>query len=125
MNTRKIAIMLSLVAVLLAGTVLTAAAATPMQVSGFSLALVNGQAQASLHVQDALSQPIARAKVQISFEKDGSATIYRTRRTDASGNVSFAASLPAGTWVVCVEEIHKRGFSYDPTSNLCSSISIP
>ncbi len=125
MNTRKFAIMLSLVAVLLAGTVLTAAAATPMQVSGFKVALVNGQAQASLQVQNALSQPVAGAKVRISFEKDGSATIYRTHRTDASGNVSFAASLPAGTWMVCVEEIHKRGFSYDPASNLCSSISIP
>lgn len=125
MNTRKIAIMLSLVVVLLAGTVLSAAAATPMQVSGFSVALVNGQARASLHVQNALSQPVAGAKVRISFEKDGLPTIYRAHRTDASGNASFAVSLPKGTWMVCVEEVHKLGFSYDPATNLCSSISIP
>lgn len=125
MNIRKIAVVFSLLAVLLAGTILSAGASTPMQVSNFQLALVSGRTRASLTVLDMLNHPVAGAKVQVSFEKDGSPTINRSRLTNTAGNVAFAPLLPPGNWTVCVEEIHKLGYSYDPAANLCSSITVP
>jgi hypothetical protein len=125
MNIRKFAILVSLLAVLVAGTVLSARAETPMQVSGFQVAYAAGHINTSMQVLDALSSPVARAKVQVSFEKDGSRTILRSGKTSASGFVSIAASVPSGNWKVCVEEIHKRGFDYSPATNLCTSISVP
>ncbi len=126
MNTRKIAIIVSLLAVLLAGTVLSAGAATPMHVSGFKVAyLSTGMTRASLHVLDAQNLPVAGAAVQISFEKDGLPTILRSGTTGLLGGVRISAALPAGSWVVCVEEIHKLGYIYDPANNLCSTIRVP
>jgi len=125
MNIRKFAIVFSLLAVLIAGTVLSAAAATPMHVSAFKLGYAFGQTKASVRVMDALNRPVAGAKVQISFEKDGSPTILLSRMTGTFGKAGITASLPAGKWVVCVEEIHKAGFVYDSNQNLCSSIRVP
>ena len=125
MNTRKIAVIVSLLAVLLAGTVLSAGAATPMHVSGFRVAYLSGQTKASLRVLDALNRPVAGAKVQISFEKDGIPAIFRYGTTGPFGGASISASLPAGRWMVCVEEIHKLGYDYNPVKNLCSAISVP
>ncbi len=125
MNIRKIAILVSLLAVLLAGTVLSAGAAMPMHVSGFKVAYLNGQTKASLRVLDALNRPVSGAKVQISFEKDGLPTIFRYGMTGTFGWASVSTSLPAGRWIVCVEEIHKLGYDYNPATNLCSSISVP
>ncbi len=125
MNIRKIAVIVSLLAVLLAGTVLSAGAATPMHVVNFRLSYLSGQTKASLRVLDAMNRPVAGAKVQISFEKDGSPTIFRYATTGTFGGASVSASLPRGRWVVCVEEIHKLGYAYDPANNLCSSISVP
>jgi len=125
MNIRKFAIVFSLLAVLIAGTVLSAAAATPMHVSAFRLGYAFGQTKATVRVMDALNRPVAGANVQISFEKDGSPTILLSRMTGTFGKASIAASLPSGKWVVCVEEIHKAGFVYDPAQNLCSSIAVP
>ena len=67
MNTRKIAIIVSLLAVLLAGTVLSAGAAAPMHVAGFRVAYLSGQTKASLRVLDAMArvgERIGRAVVQ-------------------------------------------------------------
>ena len=125
MNIRKIAVLVSLLAVLLAGTVLSAGAAMPMHVSGFKVAYLSGQTRASLRVLDALNHPVAGAKVQISFEKDGSPIIFRYGTTGTFGFTSAAAALPAGKWVVCVEEIHKLGYDYNPATALCASISVP
>ncbi len=125
MNTRKFFIMLSLVLVLLAGTVLSAGAATPMHVSGFQVAYASGLTKATLRVLDPMNRPVAGAKVQISFEKDGYPTILRSGLTGTYGRATIAAALPAGSWVVCVEEIHKLGFEYNPQNNLCAAIRVP
>lgn len=125
MNIRKIAIIVSLLAVLLAGTFLSAGAATPMHVAAFRLANLSGQTRSSVRVLDALNRPVAGAKVQISFEKDGAAPIFRYGTTGLFGGTSISASLPAGKWMVCVEEIHKLGYVYDPAKSLCTSISVP
>ncbi len=125
MNIRKIAIIVSLLAVLLAGTVLSAGAATPMHVSGFKVFYASGLTKASLRVLDPLNHPVAGASVQISFEKDGVPTVFRYGKTGLFGWTTISAALPAGRWVVCVEEIHKLGYYYDPANNLCSSISVP
>jgi hypothetical protein len=125
MNIRKIAILVSLLAVLLAGTVLSAGAAAPMHVSNFKVAYLSGQTRATFRVLDALNHPVAGASVQISFEKDGLAPIFRYGRTGLFGWTSISAGLPAGKWVVCVEEIHKLGYDYNPATNLCSAISVP
>ena len=125
MNIRKIAILVSLLAVLLAGTVLSAGAATPMHVSAFRLSYLSGQTKATLRVLDAMNHPVAAANVQISFEKDGLAPIFRYGKTGLFGGTSISAALPAGKWIVCVEEIHKLGYDYNPATNLCSSISVP
>ena len=124
MNIRKFAIVLSLLAVLLTGTVLSAGAQTPMHPSGFRVAYASGITKASLHVLDNLNRPVAGAKVQISFEKEGAPQIFRTAMTGAMGGVRFSAALPAGSWRVCVEEIHKLGYSYNPASNLCSTVRV-
>lgn len=125
MNIRKIAIVLSLLAVLLAGTVLSAGAATPMHVSSFQVTYLSGLTKARVRVLDSLNQPVAGAKVQVSFEKDGSPTILRSGTTGTYGRVGISASLPAGSWRVCVEEIHKLGYAYNPANNLCASIHVP
>ncbi len=125
MNIRKIAVIVSLLAVLLAGTVLSAGAVTPMHVTNFRVAYLSGQTRASLRVLDALNRPVAGAKVQISFEKDGLPTIFRYGTTGLYGWTAMSAALPAGQWVVCVEEIHKLGYVYDPANNLCGAISVP
>ncbi len=125
MNIRKIAIVLSLLAVLIAGTVVSAGAQTPLHVSAFRLSYAYGQTTARVRVLDALNRPVAGAKVQVSFEKDGLPTILRSGTTGTYGNARISASLPAGRWLVCVEEIHRLGYNYNPATNLCSSISVP
>jgi len=125
MNIRKFAVVFTLLAVLVAGTVVSAGAQTPMHVSGFKLALAAGQTKASLRVLDGLNKPVAGANVQISFEKDGIPTILRSGMTGAFGYTAISAKLPAGNWRVCVEEVHKLGFGYNPTVNLCGSIQVP
>ena len=125
MNIRKIAVIFSLLVVLLAGTVLSAGAATPMHVSGFKAAYAFGQIKASLRVLDALNRPVAGANVQVSFERDGLPQILRSGTTGPLGGVRISAAVPAGLWTVCVEEIHKRGYAYEPTSNLCTSLRVP
>jgi hypothetical protein len=125
MNIRKFAVVFSLLAVLIAGTVLSAAAATPMHVSGFKATYALGQTKASLRVLDALNRPVSAANVQVSFEKEGAPIVLRSHLTGALGWTSIAASLPAGKWMVCIEEIHKIGFNYNPAVNQCTTISVP
>jgi hypothetical protein len=124
MNIRKIAIILSLAVVLVAGTVLSAGAETPMSPSGFQVSYALGHAKASLRVLDALNRPVAGANVQISFEKEGSPAILRWHLTNTSGFASISAALGRGNWTVCVEEIQKRGYDYSPATNLCTSIVV-
>jgi hypothetical protein len=125
MNIRKFAVLFTLLAVLVAGTVVSAGALTPMHVSGFKLSFGTGQAKASMRIQDSLNRPVAGAKVKVSFEKDGAPVILRSGMTGLFGRTIIAASLPAGNWKVCVEEVHKIGFDYNPLTNLCSAIRVP
>ncbi len=127
MNVRKLAMIVSLLAVLLAGTVLSAGAAMPMHVSSFHVAYISltGRTRATVRVLDALNHPVAGANVQFSFEKDGAPTILRNSLTGLYGWARTSVALPAGQWVVCVEEIHKLGYFYDPANNLCSTINVP
>lgn len=125
MNIKKLVVALSVLAVFMAGTVMSAGAATPMHVSSFSVAYSSGQINTVTRVLDSLNRPVAGAKVQISFEKDGLPTILRTGYTGTYGYARISAAVPAGRWVVCVEEIHKLGYVYNPATNLCKTISVP
>jgi hypothetical protein len=50
-----------------------------------------------------------------------------TRSTDVNGRVSFGAPARSGTWQLCVTDILKEGYTYDPSQNVetCDSITIP
>ncbi len=125
MNIKKLLVVLSLVAVLVAGSVASVGAQTPMHTSGFKALYSAGQIKASARVLSALNRPIAGAAVQMSFEKDGLPTILRSGKTNAYGWVSLSAPASKGLWVVCVEEIHKLGFAYEPLQNTCASVFVP
>lgn len=125
MNIRKFAVLFTLLAVLVAGTVVSAGALTPMHPAGFKVAYSDGQIKASMRVLDGLNRSVAGAQVKVSFEKDGRLPIFRTGMTGPLGGAIVAAKLPAGNWIVCVEEIHKLGYDYNPATNLCSSIRVP
>ncbi len=125
MNIRKYAIIFTLLAVLLAGTALSAGAASPMHVAAFRVAYLSGQTKTTVRVFNALNQPVSGAKVQVSFEKEGAAQIFRSTLTSLMGYARFSLALPAGNWTVCVEEIHKLGYFYDPANSLCKTISVP
>ncbi len=97
-----------------------------MHVSGFKATYVTtGQIKTRARVLDALNRPVAGAKVQVSFEKDGAPVILRSGLTGLYGNVTISAAVPAGYWTVCVEEIHKLGYHYDPAQNLCAAMRVP
>jgi hypothetical protein len=125
MNTKKFLVILSILAVLLSATVLSAGAAAPAHVSTFKVSHVARQIKATVGVANALNKAISGAKVQVSFEKEGLPIILRNGLTNAFGRTTIAASVPAGKWLVCVEEIHKLGYTYNPAQNLCSTIIVP
>ena len=126
MNIRKIAVVFTLLAVLAAGTVVSAGALTPMHVSSFKAVYVTtGQIKTSTRVLDSLNRPVAGAKVLISFEKDGAPIILRSGFTGPYGYAAISATVPAGHWTVCVEEIHKLGYDYNPLKNLCTAVLVP
>ncbi len=125
MNIKKIALAVSLLAVFVAGTVVSAGALTPMKVSSFSLAYAGGQIKSTTRVLTSSNHPVAGAKVQVSFEKDGIPTILRSGMTNTFGVARISAAVPAGRWMVCVEEIHKIGYEYNPLVNKCAAIRVP
>jgi hypothetical protein len=125
MNIRKIALAASLLAVFVAGTVLSAGALTPVKVSSFSVAYASGQIKSTTRALTFSNRPLAGAKVQISFEKEGLPVILRSGMTNALGYARVSAAVPAGSWTVCVEEITKIGYEYNPLVNKCAAIRVP
>jgi hypothetical protein len=72
-----------------------------------------------------MNKPVAGAKVQVSFEREGLPQIFRTGMTGPFGGAFLSATVPAGKWLVCVEEIHKIGYDYNPAKPACTSVQVP
>ncbi len=125
MNMKKLVVALSLLAVLVAASVASVGALTPMQVASLNATYAFGRIKANVSVVDALSRPIPGAYVQVSFEKTDGPSYLRTVRTSLAGLAAPSIAATAGNWTVCVEEIHKIGFTYDPIQNVCTSIVVP
>ena len=125
MNIKKLFITFGLVAVLLAGTFASAGAATPVHVATFKAAYSAGSIKTTVGVADALNKPLSGAKVQISYEREGSPIKLLNAMTNAKGIAQFSSAFTKGKWHVCVEEIHKLGFVYNPTQALCTKIIVP
>ena len=125
MNIKKFVVVLSILAVLVAGSVVSAGALTPVHVSSFKASYAGGQIKATTRVLDSLNKPVSSAAVKVSFEKEGKPIIFRTGMTNANGLVTLSAAVPAGKWLVCVEEIHKIGYEYNPLKNTCATIQVP
>ncbi len=125
MNIKKLVIAASLLAILIAGSVASVGALTPMHVGSFKVSSSSGQIKASVLVRDGLNRPVPGAAVQVSFEKDGLPTKLSSGMSGTFGWARTSATAPAGKWMVCVEEIHKIGFDFNPSSNICQSIQVP
>ncbi len=125
MKIKKFVIVLSILAVLIAGSVSTVGALTPMHVSSLKAAYATGQIKATVRVLDGLNKPVSSAAVQVSFEREGVPVILRSHMTSKYGLSTISAAVPAGNWKVCVEEIHKVGYHYNPPQNICTSIRVP
>ena len=125
LNIRKIALIVSLLAVLLAGTVLSAGAATPMYVGAFHVTYVAPHTHAVVRVIDALKHPIAGALVTIAFSQPGRLPIVRSHITGLHGGTTVSATLTAGKWLVCVQSITKAGYVYSPAKKLCTVFAVP
>jgi hypothetical protein len=125
MNIKKFVVLLSILAVLVAGSVVSVGALTPVHVSNFKVSYASGQIKATTRVLDSLNKSVSGAAVKVSFEKEGVPVIFRTGMTNANGSVTLSAAVPSGKWLVCVEEIHKVGYEYNPLTNTCAIIQVP
>ena len=125
MNIKKFAVVLSMLAVFVAVSVSSVGALTPVHVSSLKATYATGQIKATVHVLDALNKSVSNAAVQVSFEKEGLPVILRSGMTNRSGSTAISAVVPAGNWLVCVEEIHKIGYEYNPLHNTCTTILVP
>jgi hypothetical protein len=125
MNIKKFVVVLSILAVLVAGSVVSVGALTPLHVSSLKATYAAGHIKATVRVLDSLNKPVSNAAVKVSFEKEGAPIIFRTGMTNNNGVVARSATVPAGKWLVCVEEIHKIGYEYNPLKNTCTIIQVP
>ena len=126
MNIRKISLIISLVAGLLAATVLSAGAAVPMHVVNFHITYVAPHTHAGLRVLDALNHPVVGALVTIAFWQAGrTSPIIRSHLTGLHGGMSVSATLTAGKWLACVRSITKPGYIYSPVTRLCTPFTVP
>ena len=125
MNIKKFFITFGLVAVLLAGTFASAGAVTPVHVTIFKAAYSAGSIRTTVGAADKLNQPLSGAKVRVSYEKEGSPIKLLNSTSNTLGIARFSSPVTKGKWLVCVEEINKPGFNYNPAKALCTTIIVP
>ena len=84
--------------------------------------------KAIITVTDQAGEPGSGADVTIEAEMPNGMIREATRTTNLAGRTTFSGGTTfLGTWTVCVTDIFKDGFVYDPSQNVetCDSITIP
>ena len=79
-------------------------------------------------VRDQNGVAVSGTEVTAEITLPSGMTRTRSSTTGATGRAMFlAASKMGGTWQVCVTDIVKAGFTYDPNQNseTCDSIVYP
>jgi hypothetical protein len=74
------------------------------------------------------SAEVAGAHVTVSLSEEGGGSQSMTRATDPKGRATFLlVDADGGTWEVCVTDIARDGYYYDPAQNneTCDTISFP
>ncbi len=125
MNFKKVLLVVSLLAMLVAGTVVSAGALTPLKVASLKAYTAYGQVRTYVKVQDFLGRPVAGAAVRVSFEKGDNPAIVRSGLTNLYGAVVLSVPASAGQWTMCVESITKTGYVFDPAQDPCVSLLVP
>ncbi len=125
MNLKKMLLVVSLLAVLVAGSAVSVGALTPMRVASLRAAYLYGQVKTFVKVQDSMSRPVAGATVRVSFEKGDNPAIVRSGLTNLYGAVALSVPASAGHWTMCVESISKTGYVFDPAQDPCVSLYVP
>ena len=88
---------------------------------GFFTTDPQGQALLRIHVlvEDAALSPLGDVRVDARITPPGGGTYARSRWTKPSGYARFHwGSYARGTWLICVEDLTRVGYTYDPDDNV-------
>jgi hypothetical protein len=88
---------------------------------GFFTTDPQGQALLRIHVlvEDVALSPLGDVRVDARITPPGGGPYARSRWTMPSGYARFHwGSYASGTWLICVENLTRVGYTYDPDDNV-------
>jgi PKD repeat protein len=83
---------------------------------------------ATLRILDQDGQPVAGAEVDVQWTLPDSSTVDQQAATNTRGLARFRIrSTQEGTFEICVTDVFKAGYSYDPEQNgeTCDTLIVP
>jgi hypothetical protein len=82
---------------------------------------------ADVTVKDQYASPVDGATVSAQWTLPGDKTANQQEITGGTGIASFSVTSKAGAYQICVTNVTKSGWTYDPNQNVetCDSITAP
>lgn len=95
---------------------------------GYVVVVAKYRVTAASRVLDMAGRPVASATVSMRWTLPNGSTVDQQALSRTNGAVTFrVTSAQAGTYQVCVTDIAKAGYLYDPAADVetCDTISVP
>jgi len=111
-------------------TVQPAPSATAMRIEGMAISLFTNsmgtRARASVTVANGLGQPVANAMVNGTWNLSGVIAGYGSAMTNSQGVAVISSPIGSylATYTFGVSGITRSGYTYDPDTNVLSSMSM-
>ena len=98
-----------------------------IQMSYLQLNKVRYRVSADITIKDQIANPVDGATVSAQWTQPNGKLVNRQQVTGATGVASFDISSKAGTYQICVTDVTKAGWIYDPSQNVktCETLTVP
>ena len=98
-----------------------------IQMSYLQLNKVRYRVLADITIKDQIANPVDGATVSAQWTQPNGKLVNQQQVTGATGVASFDISSKAGTYQICVTDVTKAGWIYDPSQNVktCETLTVP
>jgi len=98
-----------------------------IQMSYIQLKKAKYEVSADITIKDQDGDPMDGATVSVQWTLPNGRLVNRQQVTGATGVASFDIRSKAGTYKICVTDVAKTGWTYDPSQNVktCETLAVP
>ena len=98
-----------------------------IQMSYVQLNKVRYEVSADITIKDQDAGPVDGATVSAQWTQPNGKLVNQQQVTGATGVASFDIRSKAGTYKICVTDVTKAGWIYDPSQNVktCETLTVP